>query len=231
MVAAVKKRAACTLLTLGQVLPLEEIIRCRFLREGGGGGVSKIDVAVGDTTAYAVWVAGEKAVGPMDYTPGAMRNARKDGFQVIDRSPMSQGTRAHQVVAYIVFDSTLVMLCDSPSLYLHEEETTRFICSIPIVFDVTNVLSGRVGEYIVMARRKGEHWYVGGLTSWQERTAKIDLAFLGEGVREATVFRDGANSGLVGEDYALERREVTRDTELRIPMLGGGGFAVSLSRK
>ena len=97
----------------------------------------------------------------MDYTPGAMRNARKDGFQVIDRSPMSQGTRAHQVVAYIVFDSTLVMLCDSPSLYLHEEETTRFICSIPIVFDVTNVLSGRVGEYIVMARRKGEHWYVG----------------------------------------------------------------------
>ena len=205
MVAAVKKRAACTLLTLGQVLPLEEIIRCRILREGG----AKIDVAVGDTTAYAVWVAGEKAVGPMDYTPGAMRNARKDGFRVIDKSPMSQDTRAHQVVAYIVFDSPLVMLCDSPSLYLHEEETTRFICSIPIVFDVTNVLSGRVGEYIVIARRKGEHWYVSGLT----------------------VFRDGANSGLVGEDYALERREVTRDTELRIPMLGGGGFAVSLSRK
>ena len=171
------------------------------------------------------------AVGPMDYTPGAMRNARKDDFRAIDKSPMSQGTRAHQVAAYIVFDSPLVMLCDSPSLYLREEETTRFICSIPTVFDVTNVLSGRVGEYIVMARRKGERWYVGGLTSWQERTTKVDLAFLGEGVWEAMVFRDGANSGLVGEDYVLERREVTRDTTLRIPMAGGGGFAVSLSRK
>ena len=82
-----------------------------------------------------------------------------------------------------------------------------------------------------MARRKGERWYIGGLTSWQERTAEVGLAFLGEGVWEATVFRDGANSGLVGEDYVLERREVTRDTTLRIPMAGGGGFAVGLSRK
>lgn len=169
------------------------------------------------------------ASGPMDYTQGAMINAAKADFRAVDKRPMSQGTRAHQVAMYAVYDSPLVMLCDSPSHYLREEETTRFICSIPTVFDSTRVLAGRAGEYIVVARERGGVWYLGGLTSWQGRSVEVDLSFLGEGEWEARIFRDGVNSDLSGEDYRLETRTATRSTVWTVDMAPGGGFAAILS--
>lgn len=107
-----------------------------------------------------------QAAGPMDYTQGAMRNATRNNYRPVNSEPMSQGTRCHQLALYVVLDSPLNMLCDSPTAYLHEKECTEFIAAIPTVWDETRILGGRLGEYIVTARRKGSTWYVGGITDW-----------------------------------------------------------------
>lgn len=186
----------------------------------------RADMPLNDVTIPFV----RMAAGPMDYTQGAMINAAREDFRAVDKRPMSQGTRAHQVAMYVVYDSPLVMLCDSPSHYLREEETTRFICDIPAVFDRTRVLGGRVGEYIVTARENDGVWYVGGLTSWQPRRAGVDCSFLGDGEWEARLFRDGANSDLSAEDYRMETLRVDRMSKLDIDMAPGGGFAAIFTR-
>lgn len=183
---------------------------------------SKVDMPLNDVTIPFI----RMAAGPMDYTQGAMINASKQDFRPIRHRPMSQGTRAHQVATYVVFDSPLVMLCDSPSLYEAEQESTRFIASIPSLFDHTEVLCGKVGEYIVTARCKDNVWYVGGLTSWEGREVTIDLSFLDEGVWEAEMFLDGANSDLTGTDYRKEVRPVSSGESVTIRMASGGGFAM-----
>ncbi|MBQ8901089.1 MAG: glycoside hydrolase family 97 catalytic domain-containing protein, partial [Akkermansia sp.] len=171
------------------------------------------------------------AAGPMDYTQGAMLNAAKGDFRAIDKRPMSQGTRAHQVAMYVVYDAPFSMLCDTPSNYLREEETTRYIASIPTVFDSSKVLSGKVGEHIVMARQKDGVWYVGGLTSWVARDVEVDFSFLGEGEWEVALFRDGINADLTGLDYKTETKVVKAGDKLPIHMAPGGGFAMIIKQK
>ena len=171
------------------------------------------------------------AAGPMDYTQGAMLNAAKGDFRSIDKRPMSQGTRAHQVAMYVVYDSPFVMLCDTPSNYLREDETTRYIASIPTVFDSSKVLSGKVGEHIVMARRKDGVWYLGGLTSWQPREVEVDFSFLGEGEWEVALFRDGINADLTGLDYKTESLTVKSGDKRKVYMAPGGGFAMIIKQK
>lgn len=186
----------------------------------------RADMPLNDVTIPFV----RMAAGPMDYTQGAMLNATKADFRAIDKRPMSQGTRAHQVAMYVVYDSPLVMLCDSPSHYMKEEETTRFIASIPSVWDRTDVLDGKLGEYIITAREKEGIWYVGGLTSWQARTYALDCSFLGGGKWSARIFTDGVNSDLTADDYRLESRTVVSGDVLDIEMASGGGFAVIFER-
>lgn len=168
--------------------------------------------------------------GSVDYTQGAMRNATKKDFRDIYNSPMSQGTRCHQLATYIVFDSPLVMLCDAPAAYRQEPECTRFIAGLPEVAEDTRVLQGKLGEYIVTARRSGDEWFVGGLTNWDQRTLEIDLSFLPKGMFRAEIFRDGTNAGKKGEDYIREIREVDQDTALSLSLAAGGGFAIRLSQ-
>ena len=167
--------------------------------------------------------------GPVDYTPGAYRNATRDGFKIDYRNPMSQGTRAHQVATYVVFDAPLVMLCDSPTRYMADDACTRFIASLPVVFDTTQVLAGRIGEYIVTARRAGEKWYVGGLTDWTPRTLEADLSFLVPG-REytATLLCDDERSDIEPERHTIASQKVTSATRLQIPVAPGGGFALKI---
>lgn len=169
------------------------------------------------------------AAGQMDYTPGALRNANRNDFRKINERPMSQGTRGHQVACYVVYDEPLAMLCDSPSDYLKEEETVRFITSMPAAFDRTKVLSGKVGEWIVTLREKGGTYYVGGMTSWQERDVDVDLSFLPEGKWTCRIFRDGINADKVATDYVLEQSEADSGSRLNIHMAPGGGFAIILS--
>ena len=100
--------------------------------------------------------------GYVDYTPGAMRNATKRDFKPMYYTPMSMGTRAHQIAAYILHDSPFTMLCDAPTNYEPEKECTDFISSIPVEVDSTFILSGELGKYIVSVREKGLNWYIGG---------------------------------------------------------------------
>lgn len=165
--------------------------------------------------------------GPVDYTQGAMRNAVKKDFRDIYNSPMSQGTRAHQIATYIVFDSPLVTLCDSPTAYKANQECTDFIKSLPVVFDETRILQGKIGEYIITARRVGENWYIGGLTNWTKRDIEIPLDFL-SGEYAADILQDGINSAKTANDYKIVKHKANNKTILKLHMAPGGGFAIKL---
>ena len=163
--------------------------------------------------------------GPMDYTQGAMRNATRSNYHPVNDEPMSQGTRCRQLAEYVIFDSPLNMLCDSPSNYMKETECLEFIAEIPTVWDETRGLSGKVGEYIAMARRSGDTWYVGGMTDWNARELTLDLSFLPEGDHEVVIYRDGANAYRAASDYKKETIKLPADGKLTVHMAPGGGFA------
>ncbi len=167
--------------------------------------------------------------GPMDYTQGAMRNAVKSSYHSVYSEPMSQGTRVHQLAEYVVFDSPINMMCDSPSNYMKESECTGFIAGVPTVWDETVPLDGRVGEYVALARRKGDVWYVGALTNWSSRSLTLDLSFLEEGTSyKAELFTDGANADKHGTDYKKTVAGVPSDRRLTVFMQPGGGFAARI---
>ena len=161
--------------------------------------------------------------GPMDYTQGAMRNANKNNFKAVYTEPMSQGTRCRQLAEYVIFESPFNMLCDSPSNYLNEDECTHFIASVPTTWDETVVLDGKVGEYLVIARRKGFHWYVGAITNWEERDLKLDLSVLPNfSAKSGLIFRDGINANRVAKDYVSEQIQVKGNT-VKVHLAKGGG--------
>ena len=167
--------------------------------------------------------------GPLDYTPGAMRNATKPDFHPSNSMPMSQGTRCHQLGMYVVFEAPLQMLADNPTAYMKEQESTNFIAQIPTTFDETIALDGKVGEYVAIARRKGDKWFVGGLTNWSAREMTIDLAFLGKGAYSAEIFNDGINANKDPTDYKRKMVKVTSADKLKINMANGGGFAMIIN--
>ena len=164
-------------------------------------------------------------IGPMDYTPGAMANATRAQFFGNNDHPMSQGTRAHQVAMYTLFDAPLQMLADSPSKYMKEQETTNFISQIPTVFDETTALDGRIGEYVVMARRKGSTWYIAAMTNWQPRDITIRLDMLSEGTHQAEIFADGVNADRDATDYAKTKKAISRGELLQLKLASGGGWS------
>lgn len=169
--------------------------------------------------------------GPVDYTQGAIRNSTQKTFRPINSEPMSQGTRCRQLAQYVIFESPLNMLCDSPNSYERERECTEFIAHIPTIWDNTIVLNGKIGEYISIARQKEDLWYVGSLTNWDERTLSLDLTFLGKGNWQAEVFQDGVNAGTIASDYKKEIISIPADRKLNILMAGGGGYVMKIFKK
>ncbi len=167
--------------------------------------------------------------GPMDFTPGAMLNAQKENFQVVFRKPMSRGTRCHQLAMYVIYESPLQMLADNPSHYLREAECMEFLSRVPAVWDETRVLEAKVGDYIAMARRKGEAWYVGAMTDGTPREMTIHLDFLPKGNYRADIFRDGVNAHRYGSDYKRIRKTVTGGEVLKIKLAPGGGWAAVIA--
>ena len=161
--------------------------------------------------------------GPLDYTQGAMRNASKGSYAPMWSEPMSMGTRCHQLAEYIIFDSPFSMLCDAPTAYLQEPECTEFIAAVPTVWDETKMLDGKVGEYVVTAKRKGDKWYVGVLTNWTARTLTIDLQELGIQSTTATAYLDGPNAYRKGCDYQKKTVNVSADGKLSVEVAPGGG--------
>jgi alpha-glucosidase len=168
--------------------------------------------------------------GPMDYTPGAMRNATKPYFRPLHSMPMSQGTRCHQLAMYVVFEAPLQMLADNPTAYMKEQECTDFIAAVPTVFDETVALDSKVGEYVAIARKKNNVWYTGAMTNWDAREITIDFSFLGDGNFEATIFKDGINADRDATDYKREVIKVSATDKLTINMLNGGGWAAIIRK-
>ena len=182
-----------------------------------------------DQVKYDVMIPFIRQVsGPMDYTQGAMRNASKGNYYPCNSEPMSQGTRCRQLALYVVFESPFNMLCDNPSNYMREPESTDFIAAIPTVWDESIVLDGKMGEYIVTARRKGDVWYIGGITDWTARDIEVDCSFLGDKAYNATLFKDGVNAHRVGRVYKRESFSVKKDSKLKIHLAPGGGFALQI---
>lgn len=181
-----------------------------------------------DLVTYEVTIPFIRMVaGPFDFTQGAMKNASKNNFAAIYTEPMSQGTRCRQLAEYVIFESPFNMLCDSPSNYLREDECTQFIAKVPTTWDETVVLDGKVGEYLVIARRKGFHWYIGAITNWEERDIELDLSILRSGAKSGHIYRDGINANNVGKDYISETYQVMGN-QLKVHLAKGGGMVLVL---
>ena len=163
--------------------------------------------------------------GPIDFTPGAMRNAQLEQHQFNFNRPMSLGTRAHQLAMYVVYESPLQMLADSPTAYLKEPEVTEFITSVPTTWRQTVPVDGVVGDYVVVAREATDgDWYLGALNDTTARELTVPLDFLPAGTYELELYRDGVNHDRYAEDYKMERVVVEAGQELTLPLGRGGGW-------
>jgi len=169
-------------------------------------------------------------LGPMDYTPGAMVNSGVEkNFAPVFERPMSLGTRCHQLAMYVLYESPLQMLADTPSLYLREPEIMQFLGPVPTVWDETRVLHAKMGDYLAIARRRGSDWYVGAMTDWSKRELEIDLSFLPKGSFQITAYQDGPNADRTGSDYKMVSSKVDSKSSLVIKMAGGGGWAARIT--
>ncbi len=185
-----------------------------------------------DQVTYDVTIPFIRMVaGPLDYTQGAMRNATKNNYRPVNSEAMSQGTRCHQLAQYVIFESPLNMLCDSPSNYLSEPECTAFIAEIPTTWDETVAMNGEIAKYVTLARRKGDVWYVGSMTNWDARSMELDLSFLGEGRYTAELFKDGINAHRVAKDYRKEIIDIPANRKLAVNLAPGGGLALKITMK
>ena len=168
-------------------------------------------------------------VGPLDYTPGAMRNASKRSFVPVFEQPMSMGTRCHQLAMYAIYEAPLQMLGDTPTSYLKEPEVMEFLGPVPTVWDETKVLDAKIGDYVVVARRHGREWWVGAMTDWTPRELDLSLDFLPEGTFQVDAFQDGINADRWASDYKRVKSPATRATRVKIGVAAGGGWAAHIT--
>lgn len=178
-----------------------------------------------DQVRYDVLIASMRMqTGPMDYTPGAMKNATQSSFYADFHSPMSIGTRVHQMAMYTLYEAPLQMLADNPSNYMREQECTDFISRIPTTWDKTIVLGAEFGEYVAVARKKDGKWYLAALNNWTPRDITIDLSKLGITSATADIFADGANAHRIAVDYKHTTKTVTTGEKINIHLAPGGGW-------
>jgi len=168
--------------------------------------------------------------GPMDYTPGAMRNAIKTNYYPVSTAPMSMGTRCNQLAMYVVFEAPFQMLADNPTIYMKEQECTDFITGVPTTTDETVALDGKVGEFAAVARQKGDTWFVGAMTNWDARQLTLNFSFLPAGNYQAVVFRDGINADRDATDYKKETIKIASGDKLNIQLAPGGGWAARIEK-
>lgn len=167
--------------------------------------------------------------GPMDFTPGAMRNAGEKDFKAIFNRPMSQGTRCMQLAMYVIYESPLQMLADTPTSYMREPAIMDYLSKVPTVWDETKVLKAKVADYVVMARRRGNDWFIGAMTDWTPREFEVDLSFLKDGDYKADIYQDGVNADRYAEDYKRVKTALTNRDSLKIKLAPGGGYAAIIT--
>jgi len=169
-------------------------------------------------------------LGPLDYTPGAMVNSGLEkNFSAVFERPMSLGTRCHQLAMYVVYEAPLQMLADSPTRYLREPEIMEFLGPVPTVWDETKVLDAKMGDYVVIARRRGRDWYIGAMTDWTARELNLDLSFLLAGSFQMMSYQDGVNADRLGSDYKRLTGKVDHNSKLSIKLASGGGWAARIT--
>lgn len=166
--------------------------------------------------------------GPMDFTPGSMINTTKLGFFPVYDKPMSMGTRVHQLAMYVIYESPLQMLAESPSIYLKEPEAMEFLSKVPVTWDKTIPIDGKVGDFVILAREKNEKWYLGAMNDWTPRDFQLELNFLPEGNFKATIYKDGINADKNPIDFKVEEKTVTNSSTLDIHLASGGGYIMVL---
>jgi len=167
--------------------------------------------------------------GPMDFTPGAMLNATKSDFKPVFNIPMSQGTRCHQLAMYVVYESPVQMLSDNPTHYNREAECLGFISGVPTVWDETRVFEAKIGNYLLLARKSGQKWFLGGMTDWEPREFTIDFSFLDEGkTYSAEIFQDGINADRNANDYKKVVKQVKKGDKISVKLAPGGGWVAKL---
>lgn len=168
--------------------------------------------------------------GPMDYIPYTTHNAQKNNFRPVGQVPMGQGTRAHSMAQFVIYESPMQMLPDSPSDYYRERECTEFISKIPVEWDDLQVLHAKIGEHTVLARRNGDNWYIGAMTNWDPKEFTIALDFLEEGEYELELIEDGINADTRAIDYMKKSKVVTNEDVLGISLVSGGGWVGILKK-
>mgnify|MGYP003575186252 CR=1 FL=1 len=169
--------------------------------------------------------------GPMDYEPGILDNATKKTFRPISEKVMAMGTRMHQAAMFVVYESPVQLFSGNPSQGLLEPKFMDLIGSIPTVWDETFVLDGKVGEYIVTARKKDRNFYVAGMSSWNGRAIEVDFSFLDEGEYDATIAVDGLNADRYPSDYTFSKQVINKQSKINFIMAKGGGFVLVLKPK
>ena len=169
--------------------------------------------------------------GPMDYEGGCMVNAQKDNFRSIFGRPMSQGTRTHTLAQYEIYVSPLQYLGGNPSDYLREPEFTNLLAGIPTTWDDTKVIDAKISEYILIARKHGEDWYIAAMTNWTPRTFELNFPFLDNGTYKAVICKDGINADKYGSDYKIINSSIDNKEKIKIEMAPGGGWFAKLTKK
>lgn len=179
-----------------------------------------------DNSVYFPFI--RNAVGPMDYTPGAMLSMQPEIYRSERPNSASIGTRAYQMALFVLFESGIQMMADNPTLYYRNDECTRFITQVPQTWDKTIALAAKVGEYAIVAKRKGDKWFIGGMTNNQEqqREFELDTDFLKEGqTYRMTSFEDGKNANRQAMDYRKNERTLKKGDKISIRLARNGGFA------
>ncbi len=169
--------------------------------------------------------------GPMDYIPFTTRNSQKNNFRPVGDFPMGQGTRAHAMALFVVLESPMQMLPDSPSDYYRERECTEFISKVPVEWDDLKVLHAKIGEYTAVARKSGDNWYIGAITNWDARPISISLDFLDGGDYHMEYIEDGINADTRATDYRLKTKAVTNKGEFKIDLAPGGGWVARIIKQ
>ena len=170
--------------------------------------------------------------GSFDYEPGILNNATEKGFRQIEGMVMSQGTRCHQLAMFVVYDNPMPLFSGNPSQAWREPRFMELLGSIPTVWDETNIIDGKVGEYIVTAREKNSNWFIGGMTDWSARDIDIKFDFLDEGASyKATICKDGINADRYAADYILSETTIKKNDSINIHLAQGGGFLIKLQKQ
>jgi alpha-glucosidase len=166
--------------------------------------------------------------GPMDYIPATMRNSTKDNFRALGDYPMEQGTRAHSMALFVILNSPMTMLPDSPSDYYREKECTEFLTKIPVEWDETRLLDGKIGNYTVLARRAGENWFAGAITNWDKREIDLKTDFLTPGRYRLEAIIDGINADKRAEDYRKIEMVFNAGEIIKVNLASGGGWVARI---